>query len=81
MKTSLRSHISVLALTAVASAALASAAFSQTPRRALVPCNYPHGWNSTDASRELWGVPNGMNHQCVVVYGRDGRLHYEDSAY
>jgi hypothetical protein len=77
MKTSLRT----LALTAVASAAFASAAFSQTPRRVLVPCNYPHGWNSTDASREVWGVPNGFDHQYLVEYRSDGSRVYVGPGY
>jgi len=40
------------------------------PVRVLVPCQYPHGWNSTDASRELRGIPNGADHQCLVAYDR-----------
>jgi hypothetical protein len=43
---------------------------SAYPTRVLVPCQYPHGWNSTDASRELRGIPNGMDHQCLVDYDR-----------
>ena len=54
----------VIGLTLVAAAAGVS--FAQTPTRMLVPCNYPHGWNSGDASRELQGTPNGDRHQCVV---------------
>ena len=43
-------------------------AASAYPARIVVPCQYPHGWNSTDASRDVWGVPNGREHQCVVEY-------------
>jgi hypothetical protein len=38
------------------------------PTRVVVPCQYPHGWNSTDASRAVRGVPNGYDHQCLVTY-------------
>ncbi|HLW91829.1 MAG TPA: hypothetical protein VKS78_11080 [Roseiarcus sp.] len=75
------SYSAIAAALLIATAALAGAASAQTPRRVLVPCSYPHGWNSTDASRELRGTPNGLDHQCVVEYGADGRAHYEDSTY
>lgn len=45
---------------------LSSATFAQAPAKILVPCYYPNGWNSTDAHRELAGIPNGMHHQCLV---------------
>jgi hypothetical protein len=38
------------------------------PAGVVVPCQYPHGWNSTDASRAVRGVPNGRDHQCLVTY-------------
>lgn len=45
---------------------LSSGASAQTPAQIWVPCNYPNGWNSTDAHRELAGIPNGVHHQCLV---------------
>lgn len=60
-------------LSFVAASALligATSAASAYPARIWVPCQYPHGWNSTDASREVWGVPNGMNHRCLVDANR-----------
>ena len=45
-------------------------AASAYPARIVVPCQYPHGWNSTDASREVWGVPNGRDHRCVIETNR-----------
>jgi hypothetical protein len=47
-------------------AVAASTAPAQTPERVWVPCSEPNGWNSTDASREANGVPNGFDHQCLV---------------
>jgi hypothetical protein len=41
-----------------------------------VPCDFPHGWNSTDASRVVNGIPDGDSHQCPVYPDqriRDGR--------
>lgn len=37
-----------------------------------VPCDFPNGWNSTDESREVNGIPDGYNHQCLV--GRGERI-------
>jgi hypothetical protein len=48
---------------------LAGAA-SAYPARIIVPCQYPHGWNSTDASREVWGVPLDRDHRCVIETNR-----------
>lgn len=45
-------------------------AASAYPARIIVPCQYPNGWNSTDASRAVRGIPNGRDHRCVVDYNR-----------
>jgi hypothetical protein len=45
-------------------------AASAYPARIIVPCQYPHGWNSTDASREVWGVPLDRDHRCVIETNR-----------
>jgi hypothetical protein len=34
----------------------------------LVPCKYPHGWNSTDAARDVNGTPTGYDHQCAFPF-------------
>lgn len=47
-----------------------ASAASAHPARVIVPCQYPNGWNSTDASRELRGIPNGRDHRCVIDYNR-----------
>ncbi len=39
---------------------------SAYPVRIIVPCQYPHGWNSTDAGRAVNGVPNGRDHRCLI---------------
>jgi hypothetical protein len=52
-----------------------ASAVSAYPTRVWVPCQYPHGWNSTDAGRAVWGVPNGRDHQCLVDSSRYWRAH------
>ena len=59
--------VSVAALALV----IGTGAAPASPRAVWVPCLYPHGWNSTDASREVWGVPPDSDHRCLVEYGRD----------
>jgi hypothetical protein len=46
---------------------------AQAEMRVLVPCAYPHGWNSTDAHRELAGIPKGRDHQCWLYHDASGR--------
>jgi hypothetical protein len=31
-----------------------------------VSCDFPDGWNSTEASHQLEGTPDGDHHQCLV---------------
>jgi hypothetical protein len=52
----------------------ATYALAQQPVRVWAPCAFPHGWNSTDASRQLYGIPNGLDHQCLVEYQPPGRI-------
>ena len=47
---------------------LSGSAFAYPVR--VAPCEFPHGWNSTDASRAIRGVPPGRDHRCIVGYGR-----------
>jgi hypothetical protein len=54
----------------------ASTAFVQAPQRFEMGCSFPHGWNSTDAAREVEGIPNGMNHQCLVATQHVHRYEY-----
>jgi hypothetical protein len=53
-----------------AASALLVGAASAYPARIVAPCQYPHGWNSTDAGREVGGVPNGSDHRCVIETDR-----------
>jgi hypothetical protein len=34
-------------------------------RVAVVPCQYPHGWDLGDFVRDVNGRPEGINHSCV----------------
>jgi hypothetical protein len=47
-------------------------ASSQQARTILIPCKYPHGWTSTDASRDVSGTPSGYEHQCAFQYRPPG---------
>ena len=39
--------------------------YGYAPRVGVVArCMYPDGWNVTDFSRDLNGIPPGINHQC-----------------
>ena len=38
------------------------------PAALVVPCKYPLGWSSTDASRDVSGTPPGYDHECIVEY-------------
>jgi hypothetical protein len=61
-----------------AGAALIIGASTVSPSaQTLVPCNFPNGWNSTDAHRELAGIPNGPRHRCLVERrgAYEARLH------
>jgi hypothetical protein len=42
--------------------------FAQPAGPLIIPCKYPHGWTSTDAGRDVGGVPPGYGHECVVEY-------------
>src|SRR5579862_4661859 len=57
--------VSLIAGLAVGDSA-ASPARAQPTTPVLIPCKYPKGWNSTDASRDVNGTPDGYDHQCVV---------------
>ena len=35
--------------------------------RVVTRCLYPDGWNVTDFSRDINGIPPGVNHQCPAV--------------
>jgi hypothetical protein len=61
-----RTKIAVIVAALAATAAPLSAASAYQTVGAYVPCNFPHGWNSTDASHALEGTPDGDNHQCWV---------------
>ncbi len=45
-----------------------SMALAQPPTSLIVPCQYPHGWDSTDAGRDVSGTPPGYDHECIVEY-------------
>jgi hypothetical protein len=65
--------LACLALSTLFDATSFTSAVSQ-PARFLVPCKYPQGWNSTDASRDVNGTPAGFDHQCIVEYQPPGRI-------
>jgi hypothetical protein len=48
--------------------ASSSKASAQPATSLAIPCKYPHGWSSTDASRDVGGIPPGYDHQCLVEY-------------
>jgi hypothetical protein len=61
------------AVIVILTACSTASAASQT---VAVPCDFPHGWNSTDESREVNGIPDGYDHQCLIGSGeriREGR--------
>jgi hypothetical protein len=60
--------------------AAAAPVSSQAAIRVLVPCAYPHGWNSTDAHRELAGIPKGRDHQCWLYHDASGRTWREPAS-
>jgi hypothetical protein len=63
------SHSFIAIAVVVAVGGLTSgSALAQPATPLLVPCKYPHGWNSTDAGRDVSGTPPGYEHQCVVEY-------------
>ena len=37
-------------------------------------CQYPDGWNVTDLSRDVNGIPNGIEHTCPVTAPLRGRV-------
>ena len=37
-------------------------------------CQYPDGWNITDLSRDLNGIPNGVDHTCPASTPVRGRI-------
>jgi hypothetical protein len=76
LKTQFALIAGLVLLAALASAPIASADDTEPPARVLAPCNDPNGWNSTDAHRELAGIPNGYHHQCLVQY-QDGRRRWD----
>lgn len=52
-----------------ADTAPATSAWARSGYRAVgtyVSCDFPDGWNSTEASHELEGTPDGDHHQCWV---------------
>ena len=53
----------ILAAFAISGATL-SVATAYQEGGAYVPCDFPHGWNSTDASHALEGTPDGDGHRC-----------------
>jgi hypothetical protein len=61
-----RVKTTVLAATLVAAAMITTGASAYPPQGAYVPCDFPNGWNSTEASHQLEGTPDGDNHQCWV---------------
>jgi hypothetical protein len=71
MKVSLFSTVAIalLALTMDIASSIASA---QQAATIWVPCKYPHGWTSTDASRDVNGTPPGYDHLCAVQYQPPG---------
>ncbi len=55
----------------LASSAVASAKPVAAPRDYVaVACEYPHGWNYTDAYRDINGTPAGADHACLVPANR-----------
>ena len=34
--------------------------------RVVRRCQYPDGWNVTDFSRDVNGIPNGLDHTCPI---------------
>ena len=42
--------------------------------RVIARCLYPQGWNVTDFSRDVNGIPPGINHQCPQVAPYGGRV-------
>src|SRR5579872_4908643 len=62
-----RVKTAIFAATFVAAATTITAASAYQFRGgAYVSCDLPHGWNSTEASHQLEGTPDGDNHQCWV---------------
>jgi hypothetical protein len=47
---------------------IVSSARASAQSTILVPCKYPHGWNSTDAARDVNGTPAGYDHQCLFPF-------------
>ena len=37
-------------------------------------CQYPDGWNVTDFSRDVNGIPNGIEHTCPIPARLRGRV-------
>jgi hypothetical protein len=68
----LRCCAATIALLAVADAGIVRAAASQVTPTILIPCKYPDGWTSTDATRDVNGIPPGFDHQCLVEYHPPG---------
>lgn len=45
--------------------------------RVIQRCLYPDGWNVTDFSRDVNGIPPGVNHTCPEIhYGARVRARY-----
>lgn len=45
--------------------------------RVVQHCQYPDGWNVTDFSRDVNGIPNGLDHICPApVYRGRARARY-----
>jgi hypothetical protein len=42
--------------------------------RVIARCNYPDGWNVGDFSRDVNGIPPGIDHQCPEVAPYTGRV-------
>jgi hypothetical protein len=68
-----RTRIVMILAALVMSGVTLSGAEAYQEAGAYVPCDYPNGWNSTDASHELEGTPDGDHHQCWVA-GRTATL-------
>jgi hypothetical protein len=49
-----------------------SNASAEQAKTIWVACQYPQGWNSTDAGRDVNGVPPGRAHLCAVQYRAPG---------
>ena len=43
-------------------------AYAQPAAALTIPCQYPRGWSSTDASRDVNGTPPGYDHECIVEF-------------